>query len=294
MGIGAGRRPRPDGTRVVPFQKVVDAVADCCLDAAFHLPPDVLEAIRLAETRESSVIGRDFLRQYLENARIARDENMALCQDTGFAVYFVEMGENLRIEGGSIYEALSEGTARGYREGFLRKSIVSDPLFARKNTADNTPPVVHLTLVEGDRLSVTLAPKGGGSENMSALRMLKPSDGKEGVVDFVVDTVVKAGGNPCPPTVVGVGVGGTFEKAALLSKKALLRPLGTPHREELYARLEREILDRINRSGVGPQGLGGDVTSFAVHIEYFPCHIASLPVAVNINCHAARHACFEL
>ncbi len=294
MEIRIDRRTPLEWMRVIPFQQVVDAVTNCCFEAAFRLPPDVLRAIREAAERESTTVGREFLRQYLENAGIAETENMAICQDTGFAVYFVEMGENLRIDGGSIYEAISAGTTRGYREGFLRKSIVSDPLFARRNTTDNTPPIVHLTLVPGDRLTVILAPKGGGSENMSALRMLKPSEGRAGVVDFVVETVVKAGGNPCPPTIVGVGIGGTFEKAAFLAKKALLRPVGEPHPDAEYAALEREILERINASGVGPQGLGGDITSLAVHIEHYPCHIASLPVAVNLNCHAARHAGFEL
>ena len=185
-------------------------------------------------------------------------------------------------------------TRQGYKDGFLRKSIVSDPLFARKNTTDNTPPIIHLTMVPGDRISVILAPKGGGSENMSALKMLKPSDGRQGVVDFVTQTVINAGGNPCPPVIVGVGIGGTFEQAALLAKKALLRQVNTPAEDAEYADLEKEILQKINASGVGPQGLGGDTTALAVHINHHPCHIASLPVAVNINCHAARHAGFEL
>lgn len=294
MEIKIDRRDPLDRLRKIPFDEVVSAVTRCCIEAACRLPADVLTAIEEAAKRESSELGRDFLEQYIENARIARDENMPICQDTGFAVFFVEMGEQAMIEGGSIYEAIARGTERGYAEGFLRKSIVRDPLFKRKNTGDNTPPIIHLTLVPGDKLTVILAPKGGGSENMSALAMLKPSEGRAGVIDFVVNTVVKAGGNPCPPTIVGVGIGGTFEKAAFLAKKALLRPVGQPHSDEEYAALERDILARINASGVGPQGLGGDVTSFAVHIEDHPCHIASLPVAVNLNCHAARHAGFEL
>ncbi len=294
MEIKVDRREPEERLRKIPFDRVVDAVTRCCFEAACRLPADVLAAIEAAAKRESSELGRDFLKQYLENARIALAENKPLCQDTGFAVFFVEMGERLLIDGGSIYEAIAKGTARGYAEGFLRKSIVNDPLFKRKNTGDNTPPIIHLTLVPGDRLTVVLAPKGGGSENMSALAMLKPSDGRAGVIDFVVKTVVKAGGNPCPPTIVGVGIGGTFEKAAFLAKKALLRPVGQPHPDPEYAALEHDILAAINASGVGPQGLGGDVTSFAVHIEDHPCHIASLPVAVNLNCHAARHAGFEL
>ena len=280
--------------RTIPFEQVVNEVAAICLKAAYDLPADVLDRIKLRLEQERSERGREFLRQYLENADIACKERVPLCQDTGFAVYFVEIGEKLNIEGGSIYAAINTGTAKGYQEGYLRKSIVSDPIFGRKNTGNNTPAVIHLTLVPGAKLKVVLAPKGGGSENMSSLTMLKPSDGRQGVIDCVVNTVVKAGGNPCPPTIVGVGVGGTFEKAAFLAKKALLREVGSVNRDENYAVMEKEILERINASDVGPQGLGGSTTALAVHIEHFPCHIASLPVAVNLNCHAARHAGFEL
>ena len=292
--IRIDRRTPLERMRVIPFDEVVQAVASCCMRAAYDLPADVIEALRAAELQENSERGREFIRQCLENAAIASSCRMPICQDTGFAVYFVEMGENLRLDGGSIYEAITEGTRIGYREGYLRKSIVDDPLFRRRNTRDNTPAIIHLTMVPGDRLSVILAPKGGGSENMSALRMLKPSDGRSGVVDFVVEAVRQAGGNPCPPTIVGVGIGGTFEKAAFLAKKALLRRVGDHHADPEYAALETEILEKINATGVGPQGLGGSVTSLAVHIESFPCHIASMPVAVNLNCHAARHAGFEL
>ena len=280
--------------RTLQFSEVVEMVRLSCLTAATRLPEDVLESLRKAYEQESKPLAKELLSQCLENARIAREENMPICQDTGFAVFFVEMGSYLRLDHGTIYEAITEGTRQGYRDGFLRKSIVSDPLFKRQNTTDNTPPIVHLTMVPGDKLNVILAPKGGGSENMSALKMLKPSDGKAGVVDFVVNTVVNAGGNPCPPVIVGVGIGGTFEQAALLAKKALLRNVGTPSDDNDYAQLEQEILSRINASGVGPQGLGGDTTALAVHVNHHPCHIASLPVAVNINCHAARHAGFEL
>ena len=280
--------------REIPFEKVVDKVAEICLKAAYDLPPDVLESIKECLEHEDSERAREFLRQYLENADIACRERVPLCQDTGFAVYFVEIGEMCKITGGTIYEAIEAGTAKGYKEGYLRKSIVSDPVFGRKNTGDNTPPLIHLRLVEGSGLKITIAPKGGGSENMSRIKMLKPSDGRSGVIKTVVETVVNAGGNPCPPTVVGVGIGGTFEKAALLAKKALLRKTGLPNPDANYAAMEKEILEKINNSDVGPQGLGGKTTALAVHIEQFPCHIASLPVAVNLNCHAARHAEFEL
>lgn len=294
MEIKIDRRPLSERLRRVPYDRIVEMTVKCCIEAACVLPDDVLAAIRAAAEKESSELGRDFLRQYIENARIALVENAPICQDTGFAVFFVELGEDVAVDGGSLCGALTEGTAKGYELGFLRKSIVSDPLFQRKNTRNNTPPIIHLSQVPGDRIKVTLAPKGGGSENMSALKMLKPSDGREGVVDFVVKTVVGAGGNPCPPTIVGVGIGGTSEEAMLLAKKALLRKVGAPNPDPEYAALEREILDRINASGVGPQGLGGDVTSLAVHVDHHPCHIASLPVAVNLNCHAARHASFEI
>lgn len=280
--------------RTIAFEKIVSEVRAMCGKAACLLPPDVLEALKNGSKTETSELGKAFFQQYLENADIAAKENMPLCQDTGFAVYFVEMGTDVALDHGTVEEALTEGTKQGYKDFYLRKSIVADPLFDRKNTTSNTPCIVHLKSVPGDKLKITLAPKGGGSENMSALKMLKPSEGREGVVKFVVDSVVNAGGNPCPPTVVGVGIGGTMEYAAYLAKKALLRKVGTPSTDPRYAELEAEILEKINASGVGPQGLGGSVTSLSCHIEFFPCHLASLPVAVNINCHAARHAEIEL
>lgn len=276
--------------RVINFTDIVNEVADICLSAAYDLPEDVMEAIRFSRQKEKSELGSAILDDCLKNAEIAKNNEMPICQDTGFAVYFVEKGEQVQIQGGNIYDAIKEGTALGYEKGYLRKSIVKDPIFNRINTGDNTPPVIHLTEVSGDKLSITIAPKGGGSENMSAIAMLKPAQGREGVIDFVIETVVKAGGNPCPPVVVGVGIGGTFEKAAYLAKKALMRDIGSENENSNYAELEREILTKINDSGVGPQGLGGNTTALAVHVEYFPCHIASLPVAVNLNCHAARHA----
>ena len=276
--------------RIIRFEEIAEAVAALCGKAACRLPEDVLAGLKHAASRETGELGREFFRQYLENAAIAAQEALPLCQDTGFAVYFVEYGDRVRLDHGTIYEAIAAGTAAAYRAPYLRKSIVDDPLFDRRNTGDNTPPVIHLELIPGENVRIILAPKGGGSENMSAVRMLKPSDGRAGVVDFAVETLRKAGGNPCPPTVVGMGIGGTFEKAAFLAKKALLRKLGEPNPNPRYAELEREILEKINATGVGPQGLGGTITSLAVHIEYYPCHIASLPVAINLNCHAARHA----
>jgi len=276
--------------RELEYKEIVSAVRDLCLKAAYFLPADVKMSLENAIATEGSALGKNILKQCVLNAEMASDDELPICQDTGFAVYFVELGAEVHIDGGLLADAIQEGTRRGYREGYLRKSIVADPLFSRKNTGDNTPAVVHIDIVAGKDLSITLAPKGGGSENMSKTAMLKPSDGIEGVIEFVVNSVVKSGGNPCPPTIVGVGIGGTFEKVAYLSKKALLRPLGQKHHDPEYAKLEDSILTRINASGVGPQGLGGHTTALAVRIETFPCHIASLPVAVNLNCHAARHA----
>lgn len=245
-------------------------------------------AFEAALNTEISLTGKDILKQLLENARIARENAVPMCQDTGFAVVYLELGQDVNITGGFLYDAVNQGVRKGYTEGYLRKSIVNHPL-QRINTGDNTPAVIHTTIVPGDKLTITVAPKGGGSENMSAIRMLKPAEGREGVKKFVLETVKNAGPNPCPPIVVGVGLGGTFEKAALLAKQALLRPLGQPHPEPDIAELESELLGEINKIGIGPQGLGGRTTALGVHILTYPCHIASLPVAVNINCHAARH-----
>jgi len=274
--------------RVITHQQIIECVSELCMRAACELPNDVKESLCRSVELEKTPMAASILRDCVENAEIAEKEKIPICQDTGVAVYFIELGRKVRLDC-DLYSAISIGTAQGYKNAYLRNSIVSDPLFRRINTTDNTPPVIHLELVPGDKLRITLAPKGGGSENMSALAMLKPSDGKNGLRDFVVKTVVEAGGNPCPPVIVGVGIGGTFEKTALLAKKSLLREIGTPHPEADYAALEGEILEMLNNSGVGAQGLGGDITALAVHIEYFPCHIASLPVAVNLNCHAARH-----
>ncbi|MFA6658648.1 MAG: fumarate hydratase [Victivallaceae bacterium] len=276
--------------RYIKFEDIENAVRDLCLSAAYDLPDDVLNALQNSRSTETSDRGKMFLDQCIENAAIAATERLPICQDTGSAVYFVELGRDAQICGGTLYDAINSGTARGYQDGYLRKSIVNDPLFNRVNTGNNTPAVIHLELVLGDCLKITLAPKGGGSENMSRIKMLTPQAGVPGVIDFVVNAVTEAGGNPCPPVIVGIGIGGTFEKVAYLAKKALLRKVGAPNPNPDYATLEEEILKKINSSQVGPQGLGGNSTALAVHIEYFPCHIASLPVAVNLNCHAARHA----
>ena len=276
--------------RIISSELISDAVASLAKLAATNLPNDVLNVLKKYHCSERNPMASEFLWQCIENAEIACRDNVPICQDTGFAVFFIEMGNQLVIEGDTLQEAVDKGVARGYTEGYLRKSIVNDPVFNRKNTGNNTPSVIHLQQVKGDKIRIVLAPKGGGSENMSAIKMLKPSDGVQGIIDFVVDTVTKAGGNPCPPVVVGVGVGGTFEKCALLAKTALLRRIGSANPEPQYADLEQKLLQKINQSNVGPQGLGGDCTALAVHVEYHPAHIASMPVAVNLNCHAARHA----
>jgi fumarate hydratase subunit alpha len=275
--------------REIRCEKITEAVARLCIEANYYLGDDVLRALRQAREAEVSPVGREVLNQLLENADVAREEEMPLCQDTGLTVVFLGVGQDAHIVGGDLYEAIHEGVRRGYEEGYLRKSVVDKPFSARANTRDNTPAVIHIQIVPGDQLKITVVPKGGGSENMSALVMLKPADGRQGVVDFVVETVRKAGANPCPPTIVGVGVGGTVEKAMWLAKHSLLREVGQPSPAPEVAELERDILERVNELGIGPQGLGGSTTSLAVHVETYPCHIASLPVAVNIQCHSARH-----
>jgi len=274
--------------REIDAADIRDAVAELCLQANYELPEDALAALRRARESEESPRGREVLETLLENAELARRERLPICQDTGFAVVFLRLGQEVHVRG-SLAEAVAEGVRRGYRDGYLRTSIVASPL-DRRNTGDNTPPVLHVELVDGDEVEILVAPKGAGCENMSALRMLPPAAGEDGVKDFVVETVRAAGPNPCPPTVVGVGLGGTFERCACLAKKALFRPIGEPNPDPAAAALERELTERCNRTGVGPMGLGGRNTVLAVHVETFPCHIASLPVAVNINCHASRHA----
>jgi len=275
--------------REIRASDIADAVARLSVEANYHLGEDVVRALTRALEQEESPVGREVLQLLLENARLAAEGVAPLCQDCGVAVVFVDLGQDVHIVGGDLHAAIEEGVRRGYKEGYLRKSMVRQPFSARVNTGDNTPPVVYVDVVPGDRVRLTVAPKGAGSENMSALAMLKPADGRAGVVDFVVRTVDRAGANPCPPIVVGVGVGGTAERALLLAKRALLRELGTPHPDPEAADLEREILARVNDLGIGPQGLGGRITALAVHVEVMPCHMGSLPVGVNIQCHSARH-----
>ncbi len=274
--------------REIAAQTITDQVAKLCIDANYFLGKDVLDSLNAALAKEESPTGKAILEQIIENAGIAQEGEFPMCQDTGFSVFFVELGQEVLVTGKTLEEAITEGVRKGYGEGYLRKSIVSDPL-QRVNTKDNTPPVVWIETVPGSELKITIAPKGGGSENMSEVNMLNPSDGAEGVKNFVVDKVRRAGSNPCPPIVVGVGIGGTFEKVAWLAKKALLRPIGDRNPNPFYAAMEEELLERINKLGIGPQGLGGRTTALDVHVEVYPCHIASLPSAVNIQCHACRH-----
>jgi fumarate hydratase subunit alpha len=275
--------------RKIKFETIAQKVAEMFVSANYNLPKDTLKALMTAAKAEKKPLARSVLKKCIENARIATQEQIPVCQDTGLAVFFVEMGDEVKIEGGLLSDAINQGVGKGCREGYLRPSSVEDPVFKRKNTKDCTPAIIHLKQVKGDKLKISLTPKGGGAENTSKIAMLNSADGKQGIIDFVVGSVISAGGNPCPPTVVGVGIGGNFERCAILAKKALLRPLGSSNRNKKYAELERKILRKINISGVGAQGFGGDITSFAVHIEYEPCHIASMPVAVNLNCWVHRH-----
>jgi fumarate hydratase subunit alpha len=274
--------------REIHTDQIVQAIREMCMEANYDLDPEVMRAFEEALQVEESPIGRDVLRQLIENANIARQERVPMCQDCGVATVFAEIGQEVHVVGDYWMDAVNEGVRQGYRDGYLRKSILNDPIH-RVNTNDNTPAVVHLEMVPGDRLKLMVAPKGGGAENMIRMRMLKPSDGLEGVKQLVVETVSEAGTNPCPPIILGVGIGGTFEKCALISKRALFRSLGMPHPDPEIAALERDLLQAVNALGIGPLGMGGRVTALAVHVETFACHIASLPVAVSINCHAHRH-----
>lgn len=275
--------------REIPAKNITDTVSRLCKEANFFLGDDVLTALKKARDEEESPVARQVLDQILENAEVAAKEEMPLCQDCGLAVVFVEQGQDVHVTGGDLYEAVNEGVRQGYAEGYLRKSAVRQPFSARMNTKDNTPAIIHTEIVPGDRLKITVAPKGGGSENMSRFTVLKPAQGRQGVVDFVVNAVEEAGSNPCPPLVVGVGIGGTAEKAMILAKRALVRTVGEQSPDPETAELERDLLARINATGVGAGGVGGRITALAVHVETFPAHIASLPVAVNIQCHSARH-----
>ncbi len=273
--------------REIHVDEIRDNVARICIDAAYNLSDDVLTAFDRAIETETAPGAKEIIGLLKENARIAKEDHIPICQDTGIAIFFVEIGQDLIVKNGFIVDAINEGVRKGYREGYLRKSVV-DPI-SRKNTGDNTPAIIYTELVPGNKLKISFMPKGAGSENMSVIRMLRPTEGVEGIKNFVLECVTKAGANPCPPVVIGVGIGGDFEKAALIAKKALLRPVGSPNPKLELASLEETLLKTVNKTGIGPEGLGGKVTAMAVHVESFPCHIASLPVAVNINCHAARH-----
>lgn len=274
--------------REIEAAKITDTVKRLCIQANVILPEDVKNCIIKRKSEENWAPAREILDRIEENFELAAAENVPICQDTGVACVFLEIGQEVHIAGGDITQAVNEGVRQGYAVGYLRKSVVRDPL-DRVNTGDNTPAMIYYDIVPGDKIKITVAPKGFGSENMSQIKMLRPSDGIEGVKAFVLKAVEEAGPNPCPPIIVGVGIGGTFDKAALLAKKALLRETGTPSADPLYAKLEEELLEKINALGIGPQGFGGKTTAFAVAVEHYPTHIAGLPVAVNINCHVARH-----
>jgi fumarate hydratase subunit alpha len=279
--------------RSVPFNTVVNAVETMVQEANYNLPGDVLDALKRARAKEVSSQAVYILDQIIENAVIASSYSLPLCQDTGAAVFFVDIGDEVYIDGDGLEVAVNEGTRRGYKNGGLRMSMVSDPLH-RLNTGDNTPAVIHVKLVKGEQFTIYFCPKGGGCENMSRLAMLSPGEGRKGVVDFVVETVLAGGGKPCPPLIAGVGIGGNFEYAAILSKRSLLRAVGGRNSDPYFAELEMELIEKINNLGIGPMGLGGTSTVLDVFVESAPCHIASLPVAVNIQCHSARHKKIEL
>lgn len=279
--------------REIHVSEIIKAVRKLCIYANYFLSEDIKQKLEEAYNEEKWAIAKDILEKILVNADIAKNENMPMCQDTGMTCVFIEIGQDVHIVGGNIEEAINEGVRQGYAEGFLRKSVVKDPL-NRVNTEDNTPAIINYEIVPGDKLKITISPKGFGSENMSKLKMLKPSDGVEGVKDFIIQTVKEAGPNPCPPIIVGVGIGGNFEKATSIAKKSLLRPITQRNSNPFYAALEEELLEKINSLGIGPQGFGGRTTALAVNIETYPTHIAGLPVAVNISCHATRHAEIEL
>ncbi|MEE1351326.1 MAG: fumarate hydratase [Clostridia bacterium] len=275
--------------RTIKSEEITRAVREMCINANCHLNPDIREALEKGIETEKSEVSKGILKNLILNADIADRKEVPICQDTGMAVFFVEIGKEVFVEGDTITDAINKGVSAGYTDGYLRKSVVQDPL-DRVNTKDNTPAVIYYDYTDGDKIKITFAPKGFGSENKGGLKMLNPSDGVEGVIDFVIETVRKAGANPCPPMVVGVGIGGTMDKAAVLSKKALTREITERNEKPYYAELEKQLLEKINMLGIGPQGMGGTTTAMAVNIEVYPTHIAGLPVAVNINCHATRHA----
>ena len=282
------------GVRELDVREITTAVKDMCITANYDLPRDVYDALRAAEETEESPVGREVLGQLVENADIAAADRVPICQDTGYAVFFAEVGQDVHLIGGDFEAAITEGVRRGYGDGYLRKSVAEEPAQARRNTTDNTPAIIHTSIVPGDKVRITMMAKGGGAENMSSLNMLKPSQGWAGMSQAVVDTVSRAGSNPCPPVIIGVGIGGTIDMVTVLAKKALLRDVGSVHPDPRVAGMEAELLERINALGIGPQGLGGSTTALAVFIEEMPCHIASMPMAVNVQCHAQRHKTVEL
>jgi len=276
--------------REIKASQIIDKVKELFLKANFYINPDLMQRLKKALEEENSPIGKYVLNMIIENNKIASREEVPICQDTGLAVVFVELGQEVHLVDGDFTEAINQGVKEAYQEGYLRKSVVNDPAFERKNTETNTPAIIYTEIVSGDKIKFSVMPKGFGSENMSAIAMLKPADGPEGIANFVVETVKKAGPNPCPPTIIGVGIGGTIDKAMVIAKKAIIRKVNQPNKNIKYAALEKEILTKINNLGIGPAGLGGNITSLAVHIDYLPTHITGLPVAVNVCCHAARHA----
>lgn len=274
--------------REISSQKITEVVRKLCIEANYNLPEDIEKSLKEFYDNENWDIAKDMLDKIIKNVAIAKNEQVPICQDTGMACVFLEIGQDVHVTGQLIEEAVNEGVRQGYIEGYLRKSVVSDPI-DRVNTGDNTPAVIYYDIVQGDQIKVTVVPKGFGSENMSKIKMLKPAEGIEGVKEFIIKTVEEAGPNPCPPMIVGVGIGGTFDKAAFLAKKALMRPIDGRNMDEKYAQLERELLEKINKLGIGPQGFGGNTTALGLNIETYPTHIAGLPVAVNISCHVTRH-----
>jgi fumarate hydratase subunit alpha len=276
--------------REIKANQIKNKVKELFLKANFYINPDLINRLKETLKEENSPIGKYVLQMIIENNKIASKEEVPICQDTGMAVVFVDIGQEVHLVGGDFVEAINQGVKEAYKEGYLRKSVVDDPVFERKNTKTNTPAIIYTDIVPGDKIKLLVMPKGFGSENMSTIAMLKPADGEKGIVDFVVETVKKAGPNPCPPTVIGVGVGGTADKAMVIAKKAIARKISSYNKNVKYEAMEKEALRRINNLGIGPAGLGGNVTCLAVHIDYLPTHIAGLPVAVNVCCHAARHA----
>ncbi len=275
--------------REITCSTITDAIKKMCIEAATILPQDVEKALSQKHDEEDSALAKKTLQVLMDNAKLAQEKQMPICQDTGMAFVYVTMGQEVHITGGNLNEAIQEGVRQGYIEGYLRKSVVKDPLFERTNTKDNTPAIIYYDIVEGDTFHITLAPKGFGSENMSQIKMLKPSDGLQGIKDFVMKVVNDAGPNACPPMVIGVGIGGSFDKVAMLAKKAMIREIGSHHPDQRYASLEDELLQMINETGIGPAGYGGKTTALSLNIETFPTHIAGMPVAVSICCHVSRH-----